>query len=173
MERLMDILTYEPQFQDDFRRLNVEWLEKYFVVEPVDEVIFDDPAGKILGPGGQIFFAQVDGIIAGTCAVIHKGNQVFELSKMGVNEVYQGRGIGRALIQTTIDWAQINNVRALMLETNQILETAIGLYKKMGFQPVALSPHSKYARSNYRMVLPFTTDCDTVVSELDGQTVGC
>lgn len=32
----ISVVSYEPKFKDDFKKLNVEWLEKYFEVEEHD-----------------------------------------------------------------------------------------------------------------------------------------
>ena len=33
----MEIISFEPKYAKDFKDLNIEWLEKYFWVEPHDE----------------------------------------------------------------------------------------------------------------------------------------
>lgn len=50
------IKDYSPRFKKDFSRLNLEWIEKYFVVEPSDLKLFADPTKYILKPGGDILF---------------------------------------------------------------------------------------------------------------------
>ena len=52
------ILTFDPAYRDEFRRLNVAWLTRYFQVEPIDERVLGDPEGEILAPGGEILFAR-------------------------------------------------------------------------------------------------------------------
>jgi len=42
------IVPYEPAYRDDFRRLNVEWLEKFFYVEEIDDRVLSDPETHIL-----------------------------------------------------------------------------------------------------------------------------
>jgi putative acetyltransferase len=41
----------------DFARLNIEWLERGFTVEPHDREVLGDPEAHILAPGGRILFA--------------------------------------------------------------------------------------------------------------------
>ena len=40
-----------------FRRLNEEWITRYFKLEPKDEVAFANPRETILEKGGRIYFA--------------------------------------------------------------------------------------------------------------------
>ena len=76
------IIAFEPRFAADFKRLNVEWLEMYFNVEPFDEVVLSDPQGQILASGGYIFLAQEGDEIVGTCALVNAGSGRFEIAKM-------------------------------------------------------------------------------------------
>ena len=32
----LTIISFDPTLRDEFRRLNVAWLERYFIVEPID-----------------------------------------------------------------------------------------------------------------------------------------
>jgi hypothetical protein len=48
-----------------FRRLNEEWIMRYFKLEPKDELAFADPQATILAKGGRIFFAERAGEAAG------------------------------------------------------------------------------------------------------------
>ena len=34
-----EIISYQPKYAEDFKNLNIAWLEKYFVVEPYDDGI--------------------------------------------------------------------------------------------------------------------------------------
>ena len=54
----VEIIDFEPRYASDFKRLNVEWLEKYFTVEPIDELVLSDPSGSIIEPGGAILLAR-------------------------------------------------------------------------------------------------------------------
>ena len=54
--RHVQIIPSESRYAADFKRLNVEWLEKYFTVEPIDEKVLSDPEAAILRPGGGFFW---------------------------------------------------------------------------------------------------------------------
>ena len=77
------------------------------------------------------------------------------MAKMAVTTGYQGRGIGRRLLQAAIEEAQHMRARRLYLETNHILEPAIRLYESLGFrrlQPAQVTP-SPYDRADVYMEL--------------------
>lgn len=150
------IISYEPRYQPDFKRLNLEWIERYFTVEKHDLEQLDHPDVHVLPNGGEIFLARLaDGPIVGTVAVINNGGGIFELAKMGVSPTAQGQGIGQRLAEAAIDYARRGGGTMIWLETNRRLPTAIALYKRVGFLEVPTIP-SPYARADYRMEMALT-----------------
>lgn len=149
----VQVVPFEPALSEHFRRLNQQWLERYFRVEDVDRALFADPEGMVLAQGGAIFFALYAGEVVGTCALIHEGEGVYELSKMGVDENYRGLGAGRALLDAAIADYRSRGGKALFLESNSKLTKALGMYQRAGFvlQP-ALRPGSHYERADVYMV---------------------
>ncbi|MDH4069865.1 MAG: GNAT family N-acetyltransferase [Ignavibacteria bacterium] len=137
-----------------FERLNLAWIRRYFAVEPADTDLFADPWNAIIGPGGSIFFARVDGRTVGTCALLKHDNDRWELAKMAVEESMQGFGIGETLGRAVIDRARELGGRIIFLESNDQLLPAIGLYRKLGFRD-AERPESgsEYKRANVYMVM--------------------
>jgi DNA-binding MarR family transcriptional regulator/GNAT superfamily N-acetyltransferase len=126
------ILPFEPRYARAFKRLNLEWLRKYFRVEPIDERVLSRPSA-ILRQGGVILLAQKGKRIIGTCALLKAGAARFELSKMAITESYQGLGIGRRLLLAALKAYEDLGGGELFLETNSILAPAIRLYESVGF----------------------------------------
>ncbi len=149
----IEILAFEAKYAADFARLNYEWLEKYFEVEPHDREMLDAPETYIIMNGGQIFFAKYKGEIVGTAALINENETTYELAKMGVNANFQGLKIGKKLIQHAIATAKEAGKTQLVLESNTKLTTALNLYIKTGFKVVPLSSCSPYTRCNIRMAM--------------------
>ena len=151
-----EIVPFAPEYKADFVRLNKAWIEKFFKMEEADLRILEN-TDSILNVGGAIFFAKIDGKVVGTCAILNMGNGVFELAKMGVDEEYQGRGIGRDLVSACIDYAKRCNANVITLETNSALKPAIGLYKKLGFVQVDKLDHeTEYDRADTFMKMALT-----------------
>lgn len=147
----IEIIDFEPKYRDDFKNLNVEWLEKYFEVEPYDKEVLSNPEKYILEKGGKIFFAKLENKIIGTVALMPK-NSSFELTKMAVTDKIQSKGIGSLLMQKCIDEAKNLSLKEIFLFSNTKLDKAINLYKKVGF----LEEHfdsSDYKRANIYMTL--------------------
>jgi DNA-binding MarR family transcriptional regulator/ribosomal protein S18 acetylase RimI-like enzyme len=149
--RTVEIIPFERRYAADFKRLNVEWLEKYFRVEPIDEEVLSKPL-RILRDGGTILLARYRGAIVGTCALLNAGDGRFELSKMAVTAGHQGLGIGRKLIEAAIAEYRARGACELFLESNSRLTPAITLYESTGFVHSPRPAPSHYERSDVYMV---------------------
>lgn len=163
-----DIVPYRPDYAPDFARLNRAWLERYFTVEPLDEEYLADPEGRILGPGGEIFFAVVSGRVVGTCAAIMRPEQSFELAKLAVAPEVQRGGIGRALAQAVITFARARNARRVTLVSSSILVPALRLYETLGFRHLPFPGPRPYADADVYMQLELAEPAPTEGSAAAG-----
>ena len=149
---MVDIIEYQEQNHDDFRRLNLEWLEKYNLAESHDLEILDDPKGTILDRGGVIYLAKVENKIVGSAALMKEVDDVYELVKMAVTRSFQGKGISKLLLEKCLETARKWNAKKLTLYSNSQLQTALGLYKKYGFYHIP-ADNSPFVTADVRMEL--------------------
>ena len=93
-----------------------------------------------LSPQG-IFVTEADGRVIGTCAAFAFGS-VGWIAMMLVDERWQGRGVGRGLMEAALDYLDRQNVVTVRLDA-----TSMGrpLYEKLGFE-------AEYELSRYRGV---------------------
>jgi putative acetyltransferase len=138
-----------------FRTLNEEWISRYFELEEKDLEILGDPENNILRKGGRIFIAHFEHQAVGCVALIPMADGVYELSKMAVSPSFQGRGIGRRLLEHAIEQARALGARSLFLGSNSILKSALHLYEAVGFRhvPPQQLPEMHYSRANVFMVM--------------------
>jgi GNAT superfamily N-acetyltransferase len=146
------IVPYRPDHANAFRDLNLAWIRKHFVVEERDARDLGDPGTYILGPGGHIFMAELNGESVGACALMKEGEGIYELAKMTVSESARGLGVGRALGEAAIAHARAIGAKKVELLTNSSLVPAITLYHALGFVDVPLGD-TEYVRANVHMVL--------------------
>ncbi len=149
----LSFVPFESQYAKDFKALNIEWLQTFFVVEPYDDLVLSNPVEQIIFPGGAIFMLQLNKIIIGTFAFIKKENGVYEFSKMAVRPSERGKGYGNKIVQFVIHYAKQQHWDKLILYSSTILENSIHLYRKYGFIEVPIDPDIKYARGNIKMEL--------------------
>jgi DNA-binding MarR family transcriptional regulator/N-acetylglutamate synthase-like GNAT family acetyltransferase len=147
----VEILDFEPHLREHFKDLNLEWVEKYFTVEPIDREVLWNPEA-IVEDGGVILFARVEGQIVGTCALQRQGD-AWELTKMAVTEEFKGRKIGKRLMLATLERARAMGIDNIYLVTNSSLTPAVTLYRKVGFRVTGCEKHPKYERGDLTMEL--------------------
>ncbi len=139
---MAEIIEYNAQYHQNFKQLNLQWLEQYHLLETHDVEVLDEPEKYILSGGGHIYIALVDGQMVGSAAIIHMGGGEFELAKMAVAPGYRGKGISRALMDKCLSQAAKLHATKVILYSNSQLKAAIALYEKYGFRhvPVMDSP---------------------------------
>ena len=147
---MINIVEYQPHHQQYFEQLNRYWIEKYFVMEPVDEFVLTNPEEALLKTGGAILMAEYDGEIAGTVALRKVDNTVYEFTKMAVDNKFQRKGIAEALSYASFKKARELGADKVMLYSNSILTPAIRLYEKLGFKHLPVGS-TGYQRSDVKM----------------------
>lgn len=128
------IIDYEDKYIADFRRLNMEWLEKYDLVESHDLEILDYPRENVIDTGGFIFLLSEDSEIIGSAGLFKMDGREYELIKMAVAPKHRGKKLGDLLLKKCIDKAREVNASRIILYSNSNLQTAIRLYEKFGFK---------------------------------------
>ena len=66
LDNTVEIIPFSATLAAPIKTLNLEWLKKYFKVEPKDEIVLSDPQGQIIDKGGMIFYAKYKDEIVGT-----------------------------------------------------------------------------------------------------------
>ena len=148
----MEIIDYKEEYQPNFEKLNKAWLNKYFSVEPIDEEVLSNPEEFILKQGGQILFMKHNGQIIGTVALKFVDDNTFELTKMAVDDKFQGLGAGKLLCNAAIKRAKNIGATSLILFSETSLAAAIHIYRKLGFKEIPIEK-GKYHRANIMMKL--------------------
>lgn len=148
----IEIIDFSNDLKDHIKRLNYEWIQKYFYVEELDALMLGNPQKYIIDKGGFIFYARMGKVIVGTVALLKIRDHVFELAKMGVSEKVRNRGVGNILIEHCLAFSKDHHFKKLILYTNKVLKPAIHLYEKYGFIEVKYDP-GHYARGDLKMEL--------------------
>lgn len=152
---------YRAADRQAFVELNRDWIEEYFVLEACDREQLERPEASIVGKGGLIVIAELDGVVVGTGAILpphHEpddGRKWLEIVKMAARKDLRGQGIGRAVMDALIVQARAMAADAIWLETNADLKAAVRLYERSGFRHLGADElwPTPYARCNVQMAL--------------------
>lgn len=150
---MAEVRTYRDEWRGEFERLNREWIETWFTLEDADRETFRDPVGKILEPGGEVFFVVDGDQVLGTCAVVRHSADVHEIAKMAVASGARGRGYGDLLMEAAVAFSRRTGARRVKIVSNTRLGPAIRLYEKHGFVRVPLVEDQRYARADIQLEL--------------------
>lgn len=149
-ENTVVIIPFSSDLKEPIRTLNLEWLNKYFKVEPKDERVLSNPQEEIIDKGGMIFYAKYNDKIVGTVSLLKMNDTEFELSKMAVTDGVQGLGIGKKLMEHCVKAAEENQLKKIIIYSNRKLVPAITLYEKFGFKEIPLEA-GIYERADIKM----------------------
>ncbi len=138
---------------EKFKSLNLEWLNRYFKVEPIDELVLNNPKREVIDKGGFIFMIEKNSDIIGTFAFIKKSENIYEFSKMAIIPDERGNGYGNKAMKFLIQFAQKKKWSRLILYSNTKLKNSIHLYRKYGFKEIPIEKNLIYSRGNIKMEL--------------------
>ena len=146
-----EIVPFEPRYAEGFAVLVADTLREFgFERDPELDRDLDDPAGTY----AALWIALVGGEVAGSVALRDLGGHAYELKRMYLRSSHRGRGIGKRLLATALDWAGANGAKVLRLDTTERMTAARRLYESAGFVRVSdATPRQGQQRLLYELRL--------------------
>jgi len=109
--------------------------------------------GEYAAPRGRLLLAEVDGSIAGCCALRPLDNVDYanagEMKRLYVRKPFRGFGLGRQLAEAILDAAHQVGYACVLLDTLDSMEAARALYAELGFVEIPPYYHNPVAGSHY------------------------
>ena len=100
---------------------------------------FERELAELPGNYYTILVACVTGFSLSACVALRPlGDGIAEMKRMYVRPQYRGQGLGRKLAEAILQAARDRGYKSIRLDTLPHLHTAIAMYRRMGFQEIAL-----------------------------------
>jgi streptothricin acetyltransferase len=93
----------------------------------------DDYTGYLGRPDRAIYFAFLDGELAGQLVLKVNWNRYGCVDDLGVDRRFRRQGVGRRLLEQAVSWARDKSLPGLMLETSSLNVNACRFYESQGF----------------------------------------
>lgn len=122
VKKLFQQYIHELNRNLDFQNFDDEY---HHIIEK-----YGEPTGKLL-----VALNEKDDVIG--CVAFHKINDLrCEMKRLYVLPQYRSQKVGQLLVQDIIKYARFAGYEEMVLDTIVPLKSAIGLYKKFGFQEI-------------------------------------
>jgi putative acetyltransferase len=112
--------------------------------------------GDYAEPRGALLSVRVKGQLAGCCALRPLDTVDFanacEMKRLFVRPAFRGLGLGRQLVEATLDCARRAGYDCMLLDTLSDMEAARALYEDLGFEEVPPYYHNPISGAHYLKV---------------------
>lgn len=130
----MQIVDGKPYIQQ-IKELIIEyakWLGRDLSFQDIDDEL-KDPAKKYTAPEGELLVAEEGEDVLGMIAYHRHSDTRCEMKRLYVKPSCRGMKLGEKLIEELIAHARQAGYKEMVLDTIVPLQSAIHLYKKLGF----------------------------------------
>jgi GNAT superfamily N-acetyltransferase len=93
--------------------------------------------GKYAPPEGRLALSTIEGVPAGCAALRPFDRERCEAKRLYVRPQFRGAGVGRALMDWVIAEARRAGYGEMVGDTMPVMERALGMYARMGFEHTA------------------------------------
>lgn len=139
-------IVYGYDYKDEIKSLFTEYTEylvendvefkKYLEIQKYDNEI-ENPEDKYGMPWGRLYIAFYENQVAG-CIALRKLNETeCEMKRLYVKPEFRNKGIAKMLVEKVISDAKEIGYSSMLLDTLPFLQTAIKMYKKIGFYEIS------------------------------------
>ena len=112
--------------------------------------------GDYAEPRGALLIAEVEGALAGCCALRPLDNADYpnasEIKRLYVRKAFRGFGLGRELAEAMLDRARQAGYACVLLDTLDDMESARALYTDLGFEEIPPYYHNPIPGAHYLKV---------------------
>lgn len=140
---MVTIQIYSPKYQEQIINL-ILYIQQHEFAVPIT---LEEQPGLLNIPEfyqkgkGNFWIAVSNDTVVGTMALLDLGNNQGAFQKCFVRQDYRGKDIGVAqqLLDTLLDWAKSQSIKAVYLGTTEVYKAAHRFYEKNGFTEISKS----------------------------------
>lgn len=118
-----------------------DWLNVDLCFQGFNEELAGLP-GAYAPPDGRLLLALHDGQAAGCIALRRFDAQTGEVKRLWVRPAFRGTGLGRQLAERLLANARECGYERLVLDTLSSMQSAIALYRSLGFREIGAYYHN-------------------------------
>ena len=126
--------------------LQMKFYEQAYGFKPIFEHYVLTSMAEFTGSskGSQLWVALDNDEIVGSIAIMRTGEHTAQLRWFLTNTDYQGKGIGKKLMDTAMQFCREQEYTHVFLWTIQMLDAARHLYEKYGFKLTEKKPNAEW-----------------------------
>ena len=138
-------IVYGYDYKDEIKSLFTEYTEylvendiefkKYLEIQKYDNEI-ENPEDKYGMPWGRLYIAFYENQVAGCIALRKLNDTQCEMKRLYVKPEFRNKGIAKMLVEKVISDSKEIGYSSMLLDTLPFLQTAIKMYKKIGFYEI-------------------------------------
>ncbi len=147
----MRVVQYEEKYKNDFKELNLAWINAYFELEAEDEKVFNNIDDYIRAKANIFFTLDDDEEVLACCMIEPLREDMWEISKFAARNLGSGKGAGSLCLNEALKYAIKNGAKLFEIVTNTKCYKAIHIYEKFGFKKLDNPVVNPFKRGNYFM----------------------
>ena len=138
-------IVYGYDYKDEIKSLFTEYTEylvendvefkKYLEIQKYDNEI-ENLEDKYGVPWGRLYIAFYENQVAGCIALRKLNDTQCEMKRLYVKPEFRNKGIAKMLVEKVISDSKEIGYSSMLLDTLPFLQTAIKMYKKIGFYEI-------------------------------------
>ncbi len=118
-------------FREYAKSLGSAWVDT-----PACSASFERELTDLPNQYSSLLLAVDSDLLAGCAGLRNLGDGTGEVKRLYIRPAFQGRGVGRLLIERIVTEAQALGCRRLVLDTLPVMERALALYRAFGFREI-------------------------------------
>lgn len=134
------MMDFATGFEEDMRA---------YVQHSLADDLADIPFHYLTPPGSHFWVAELDGQVVGIVGIQRRSDAEAELRRMSVATQHRRQGVGWMLLETAEAFCRKQGYQRIRLTTVDLLQPAIALYQKFGFQLVGQEPYGKITGAHF------------------------